>query len=334
MSISRLTNVTNFDALLGEIRTFINATGDWTIHENLRSPSTGAAAGGRELIASNGDVLAGLRSTTTGVGADRLYLFDGVPAYASSDIDEMNGNSGIRADADIIAAGDPTARCFNPQFTGPFPTATLFSDDPSTYCHVVVEVVAGRFRHLLFGNLIKFGTWTGGAYYSMMRWNQSAAFVDRPGNNNHTTPFDSSQLGQGGTSVHWTLHFVDGAVSWRCPAEATLNSIVRLGCRGSARGGFGHAFTNIAETPYSALIALMPVTVWPVTIADTPPTQRCAGQVPDIATVNMRNLIPGESYFIGADEWVVFPTARKSSPALQDDTENSGDYGIAYRVIP
>lgn len=334
MPIERLTNVADFDDLLGEVRTFLAATGDWTIHRDLLTPDEGVAAGGRILVVSNGDVLAGLRSTTTGDGAGRLYLFDGVPPYSGTpNLDALPGNSGIvMTDAAYTGATVPSARVFTTTFAGPFPTAFLFSDDPSTYCHIVIEVTAGQYRHVLFGNLHKFGVWTGGGYYASHRWATDTSNVDLPSSPVHSIPFDGAASAS--QAAQWTVHYEGGGFQWISPSQGDLNGVSRRRAKGSVRGGFGNLFRSITESAFSGLVALNPVTVWPVTSTDTPVTTRCAGRVPDLAEVNMRNFSPGDSYFIGADEWIVFPVATKGLPAARLDVENSGYYGLAYLVRP
>lgn len=334
MPIERLTNVADFDDLLGEIRTFLAATGDWTIHRDLLTPDEGVASGGRILVVSNGDVLAGLRSTTTGAGAGRIYLFDGIPPYVGTpNLDALPDNSGIvMTDGTYNSATTPAARVFSTTFAGPFPTAFLFSDDPSTYCHVVIEVTAGQYRHILFGNMHKFGTWTGGGYYASHRWETGTSDIDVPNRIFHSVPFDGASSAVQG--AQWTVHYEGGGFQWIAPLEGTFNGVSRRRARGSVRGGFGNLFRSIQESAFSGLVALNPVTVWPVTTTDTPVTTRCAGRIPDVAEINLRNFSPGDSYFIGADEWVVFPVATKGLPSARLDVENSGYYGLAYLVRP
>jgi hypothetical protein len=334
MPIERLTNVADFDDLLGEVRTFLNATGDWNIHRDLSTPDEGVASGGRILVVSNGDVLAGLRSTTTGVGAGRMYLFDGVPPYSGTpNLDALPNNSGIvMTDGTYNSADTPQARVFTTAFAGPFPTAYLFTDDPSTYCHIVVEVTAGKYRHLLFGNLHKFGSWVGGGYYASHRWSTLTTEIDSPGSSFHSVPFDGALGANNGGQ--WTMHYEGGGFEWVAPSQGTFNGVNRRQACGSARGGFGNLFRSIQESAFSGLVALNPITVWPVTTTDTPVTTRCAGRVPDVAEINMGNFSAGESLFIGADEWIVFPMATKGLPADRLDVENSGYYGYAYLVRP
>lgn len=330
MPYELLTNVASYDSLLGSIRDFLNDTGDWTLHVDLGVPDEGSVgAGGRELVVSQGTCLAGLRSTTLGSGANRLYLVDGIPPYAGSpSFDTMNGNSGVRYDnAMLISASEPSARHLQ-QFTGPYPKCHLFTNDPSTYCHVAIEVTTGKFRHLHFGNLTKFGTWTGGGYYACTYWNSSAFQIDSPNSTSHSVPFDSN-VNVAATRV-WTVYYQFGSDKWiHAGADGAVNSVQRRRGSGTFRGGWGRGIYNLNETPFSGLISLAPVVVGAIRTSDTPDTLRFVGQVPDLAAVNIQNLAPGASIFIGSDEWIVFPWVQKNGGT---GNENSGNHGIAYRV--
>lgn len=60
------------------------------------------------------------------------------------------------------------------------------------------------------------------------------------------------------------------------------------------------------------------------------------GQAPDIRAVNVYNYLPGESMFLGNDEWVVFPLRSKRFPDEdlkfnKKDVFNSDLFGVAYR---
>lgn len=330
MPYTLLTNVASFDALLTEIRNFLDATGDWTIHRDLTAPDEGAASAGHELVVSNGDVLAGLRSTTTGVGANRLYLMDGIPPYSSPpSFDQLNGNSGIRyTDSIVNSAADPAIRHLQ-QWAGPFPTAHLFTDDPSTYCHVVVERTAGVFVHLAFGHLLKFGTWTGGAYYSAHWWGTDVTTIDQPAAAAHSPLFDNGASG----AKSWTAHYEGSGEDWIIggQADATLNGVNRKAGTATVRGGMGAIFKNIAESLFSGFIPLGPIVIGAQTTSDTPDTVRWIGQVPDIRIVNITNIAPGDSLLIGADEYVCFPLMAKNGAT---DQYNSGVSGLAYLKRP
>lgn len=336
MPATRLTNVADWDTMLGYIRTALNSAGSWTFNQDLQPPDVAGAANGRILVATNSDCLVGLRSTQSGLGANRLYLFDGIPPYgtpAFSTLDNLPGNSGLRVSAAQYVAAADVGRVINPAFAGPFPSAFIFTNNPSTYCHVCVEVSAGRYRHVAFGNLAKSGTWTGGGYYASTFWDQTPGpshVIDDPGSASHSVLFDSAPVTQPG----FTLHYENLGFHWVAPVQTTLNGADRRRCYGSVRGGFGQAFRNVAQTSFSGLTAVVPITLWPYTSTDSPPTTRSCGQVPDLFEINLRNFAPGASYYIGATEYVVFPLSQKGVTTDRLNAENSGNYGLAYKVIP
>lgn len=320
MPFLKLVSVASFDSLLEEIRDFLNGTGDWTIHRDLT-----ASGNGRQLIVSQGTCLAGLQSVASGAGANCLYLFDGVPPYSGSPaIDQLPNNSGLRINNLALAGGDTSCRYMN-QHAGPLPTAWLFSNDPSTYCHVVVEVIAGVFKHLTFGNLKKYGGWTGGGYYGVTNWSENVAFIDQPDSSSHRVPFDNL-TDFGAIRQNTTVYYVDAADKWLAE-EAIVNTVQRRQLRSTFRGGFGRAWVNLSETPYSGLIALAPVLVGKQRLSDSPDTLRWIGEVPDMAALNIQNLAPGEEYSIGSDIWLTFPLCAKLGGT---DAFNSGVYGAAY----
>lgn len=329
MPYTHLTNVADFSTLVGEIRDFMVATGDWTIHQDLLTPDEGVASGGVQLVASCGDVLVGLRSTQSGVGANRLYLFDGIPPYAGGPIDSLAGNSGILySDAVINSASEPSAVRHIQQVAGPYPNAHLFSDDPSTYVHVAIEVQTGIWKHLAFGNLIKFGTWTGGGYYGAEYWSTSPTSISNPADPNHYFPFDNNATSAQGKQ--WTVHYADGgAANWlQCGTVAvSLNSVARQAARGSFRGGTAYLFKHYAESSFSGRIPLAPVLIQRHRTEDSPSTMRWIGQVPDMRRVNITNLAPAESLLIGSDEYLCFPLVAKNGASGQF---SSGVEGIAY----
>lgn len=339
MAYQLLTNVADMDALLGYIRDFLDDTGDWTIVQDMVTPDEDGPtstpeqianlAHGSQLVVSNGDCLAGLRSTTGGLGKDRLYLFDGIAPYSSGTLDSMNGNSGNRYEGNGITQLNLFMRGFQAH-AGPFPKAHLFTNDPSTYIHIVVEVSAGVFKHMSFGNLIKFGTWTGGGYYCGHWWDTSDTYIDEVSGQHHV-PFDNYS-GPGGQSL-WTVHYENGSDKWICLQEQdNVNStgVNRKRGRCTMRGGFGRMFKNIKESSFSGLIPLGPILFQAVRVTDDPDTTRIIAQAPDVRNVNITNLAPGATITIGSDTWMCFPMTAKNGANNQ---YNSKVAGYAYKLI-
>lgn len=339
MSYTRITAVASFDALLGYLSTFMATLGGgtaWTLSNNLGAATVDtpgpSAAGGRVLIAYNGDCLVGLRSTVSGPGANVLYLFDGIGPYTSGNEANLNGNSGMGANytnAGVIQAGGQSIRGFQ-QFTGPFPNLYMFSNAAGDYVYVVVEIQTGHFRHMAFGKLTQFGTWpsAGGGFYASTWWNQSI-FISSPTSNNHTLPFDNNSAF---SLADWTVHFPHSPDAWIAPGGDVVRSGVTLRkAVGSVRGGFNRFFKNFAESSFSNLIPLAPIVIGAVRTTDTPNTVRWIGRVPDMRMINMTNLTDAQEFSIGVDTWKVFSGVSKNGGATQ---ENSAVIGFAYKKIP
>lgn len=344
MSYTHLTNVGSYDALLSSIQSVLNTDG-WTFGRNYTGPGIDSSptAGGHEVVASKGDCLVGLRSTTSSPGQNRLYLCDGVPPFGSPcHVTNLPSNSGISfgtssSNAATLkdSADNHSTFRYLQQAAGPFPTADIFTDG-ANYCHVAVQISAGIWGHLQFGNLKKYGTWTGGGYYACTFWSLSSDGVSIPGSSNHQTPFDNDGLQfTTGMGHEWTVHYENGADKWLTVTEGTLNSVQRREGRSAGRGGFGKQWYSNALTPFSGNVPLARVMVFAKRRTDTPKTVRPIGEVRDFRMLNIQNLVPGTTYTLGPDNWMVFPIRTKKTPSVNDSlTPNSGYYGVAYRVIP
>ena len=61
---------------------------------------------------------------------------------------------------------------------GAFPSYHIFYDQD--FVHAVIEDQSGVYRHLCFGEIAKYGTWTGGAYIDTVYWSIVASQIDVP----------------------------------------------------------------------------------------------------------------------------------------------------------
>ena len=191
-------SVASIDAVLGYIASFIGGLPNWTIVQNMVTPNTAPSAGGHEFVAYNGPCLVGMRSITTGNLANRLFLLDGTGPYTSGNVGTLNGDSGLGASYTVSSlmsgVGSPGSNSnyystpFNmrgifPASTqssgvdvvlpGPYNNLWLFSNDAGAYVHVVLQIDGSNYRHMLFGRLTQYGTWSNtalGAYYAGTYW--------------------------------------------------------------------------------------------------------------------------------------------------------------------
>lgn len=341
MSYSNVTSLANMDAVLGSITTFLGTCG-WTIQTSAGSPAVDGTSGqalGRVTIAAKGDCLVTLRSTTGGLGVNRLYLLGAYGAYTSGSDGSLPTNDGINtsngytngAGSTLVANGGATIRGFQQQ-AGPFPNLYLFSDAGGNYIHIVLEVFAGVFRHMHFGNLVKFGTWTGGAYFAGMVWSQSSGGsnpISNPADNGHDVPFDN-KTNAGNNS--WTVHYEHSTDKWiGNHTDGLFGAVQRREARGSVRGGFPVMFKNQKESLFSGLIPLGPIIIGAVRETDSPVTTRWIGKVPHLRQINMTNLVAAQEFSIGADTWKVFPMCSLNTVVGQNSSKVAG---FAYKKIP
>lgn len=336
MAYSNVTAIATMDGVLSALTTFLSGLTGWTLHTNLGTPTVGSAAGGHVTIASNGTTMVGLRSTTTGPGANVLMLFSGLGAYSSGIEGSLNGDDGIGSIYTTINVTSPAnlIRGFQ-AMVGPFPNLYMFSNASGDYVHVVLEWSVGKFRHMAFGKTSQFGTWPGGngSYFAGSYWSQSGlggnGQINFPNSTFHMLPFDNG-TSNSGPFLDWTLNYSNGTDNWIGPDEAIFGAVQHRQGRGSVRGGANRMFKNIQESLFTGLIPLGPIVLGAVKLSDSPTTIRFVGQVPDMRTVNIDHLAPAAEFTIGSDTWKCFPLASKGNTVGQ---ESSNFAGLAYKKI-
>lgn len=255
--------------------------------------------------------------------------FTGGNAPGNHPNDSGNGLTGtgtINAQRRISAIGN-----------GPYPAYYFFAG--TNYIHVVLEFVAGRYRHASFGELIKTGVWTGGEYAAGFHWGSLAAQVDDLGNVVHYALVDWRNNAD--NLLACTVHaegFPGQAVGGKWGVVINSNTtgndragVLRLTLIGGVREGFlQNALGWLRANPANGFIPMIPLEIY-YRRALTPEHWFKFGYVPDIKQVNMFFLNPAEEFTVGADVWKVFPWARKQF--LQNDTEESGSMAFAYKKV-
>lgn len=372
MSYFTVSNVPDIDTVLGYIATFISGLPNWTVDYGPGTPQTGPNAGGREFIAHNGACLIGLRSITTGNLASRLMLLDGVGPYTGGNVGSLNGDSGLgsyyTANSLQSGTGSPnnSDSNYNPQYyaqaynirgiypvstnvinPGPYPNLYLFSNANGDYVHVVLQTDSVNFRHMMFGNITQYGTWTNtalGGYYAGTYWS-----VGGYNSTNNPNPISNATSGQhaipfqvggcsDGTEWDWTVSYANGrsgdTANWLAP-EADTNSyngsgVSRRGGTSSARGGMNRMFSNLPISTFSGLVPMAPCVILSINDTVTPNTICPIGEIPDFRLINNTNFSDGQEFAIGDDTWKVFSMASKNGGA---GSVNSGSGAFAYKKI-
>lgn len=234
--------------------------------------------------------------------------------------------------------GGVTERRWSGIGAGPFPAYHFFTDD-TTYAHIVLEYTAGLYRHMIFGQIIKEGTWTGGEYCAAHSWAASPN-NDDPTASGHALLFDSrtAAVADGGTihieglpdepsaSTMW------GAMFSGTAAGLDTAGVAREVLHGGIRDSYLHrAFGHVRADPASGNVSLIPIEVYRRRTAPSPDEMMKLGVLPDIRAINMHFFESGQEFTQGADTWKVFPWTRKRF--LQDNAEESWNMGVAYKKI-
>lgn len=233
----------------------------------------------------------------------------------------------------------------------------LFSN--GDFVHLVIEETPGRFRHLSFGLINKYGSFAGGQYLTASCPVESSTTTAYAFNTtNHMVPFGSNgqatsraalaSNGYAGTYVRadidgWTVgwrllstgwYTNDQADAYGCTsyANATNN---RAGYNGGATQNSLHSLAHdlayhCSPQSYNGLAPMLPCYVG---VNRTPyvGTWTLLGEFPDVRFLNISNFNPGDELILGTDVWKIFPLWNKAYTLGAEPI--SYDYGLAYRKV-
>lgn len=289
--------------LLQKFRTFLLAHG-WA--------STTPSGGDYVLNNPDGDLYVGFDATSTDL------LFRGaLGANAGLSYDNQPNNSGSTFTVNV-GAGPYTAYHF---FVG--------DEDGRDYAHAVVEISALHYRHMVFGQLIKAGTYDGGVYCDATRFDLSSGLINAPTAVHHTVICDTIQsVSQAG---HIRVDY-DGKVNNWCRLR---DSAANPG--GDTNAALGSVRTNGIDEPLFAAGVQqwnLRTPMWPLNyFVQRPSSLRSpVGRIPHMRYMTIRNFTPGETITIGGEQWMVFPFHRRQVDAVAANVASSGVYAYAYRL--
>lgn len=267
-------------------------------------------------------------ASTGGISIHQALGFTGGQTPGNHPNDSGNGQK----------AGTPinTERRLDRIGDGTFPNYYFFSG--SVYLHVVLEYATGLYRHMVFGELEKVGTWTGGEFTMGHIWSTAAGQKDNPTYAAHYLPFDAvhNNLANETGTVHLE-GFPDQPASGRWGLVTAMQSGLgndgdsngRAPIVGGVRDGpLTTAFQFIAANPSNGYIPLIPIPLFYAYYTPTPDEWRLLGFVPGMRVINIRNLSEGDEFTLGSDVWKVFPWVRKRYQL--DNEDESWNGGFAF----
>lgn len=273
-----------------------------------------------------------------------LAVYQNLSNDNSSSVWLSTGDSG-QGVASLTASLFDSSRHIN-LFAGPHTGYYFFENDASpAYCHVVVEVDAGLFRHFGFGEIDKIGDWIGGEYCYCQYWAQATTQLDDPANGAHAMCLDGRS--DANISLQSTMH-VEGYQNE--PEAATQWAITGRGSQTVGNGGtdragnirwiaaggwrYSREFLALHGFRISLFNAYKPLVPMPIELLDvssTPEVVFRVGYQADVRMCNIANIDPGQIINIAGDNWYFFPWVRKQF--LQNNTDESWDAGVAYKRI-
>ena len=322
---------TSIENLLTQLSTFLVANG-WT--EDFFN--TIALDVGSIGFSKNGIFVSMQYTEATDGGTMAMYQATAADQSPTTDPWTATGDSGNGNQTNTASSFD-NSRCVN-AFAGSHTAYFFFENDASpAYCHVVVEVDAGRYRHFGFGEIVKTGDWVGGEYCYGQFIDPQSTRIDLPSSAFHTVGMDNIGFN---VSRNPTMR-VDGypgepdpLTEWAVLGEVTPGNDSAGNPRWRCWGGWRNSreFSAFHGFQVSLASAYKPLFPCPIELRDTAPAPDLAfrvGAQADVRMCNIANLDPGQVINIAGDDWYFFPWTRKQF--LQNNTEESWNAGVAYR---
>lgn len=304
MSISYETGVASSPTdLLDKLDTFVSAHG-WSIV---------SAATGR-IISDGGQIFAGILDeasdwqTRGALGDDTGAAWDVQPNAAS--VSHLTN----------WGAGAFTAYHF---YVG--------DEGGKKYVHVTVEVTPGKFRHWALGELVQFGSYTGGVYSDSTYCADDSNNRCFPESGAHRHLADAGNFATGGAggAAHVWVDYDGKTDNWQA-LEYVTGAVDAAKMLGSSRQpGLYDGQLRAGAQSWNLRTPLWPLEYFAGAASNL---RYPLGRMPNIRAVSMRNFTPGQIITIGSTDWQVFPVfARTDVWDINDGPLSSGYYGYAHR---
>lgn len=186
----------------------------------------------------------------------------------------------------------------------------------------------GNWRHLAFGDISKYGTYTGGAIIWNSFHSEGLTTTDDPGSSSHLM-FPMASRGSTPQAPFVRCDYNTSNKMYRMRSvEATATRAWALfenndPSATASQGWLMHCSpSSSTQASFSA--------VQQVFVDEGVTTNKLIpiGEMPDMRVFNMRFFNAGDTF---DTDWLVFPCVVKRDPAIRDDLPNSGHFGVAFR---
>ncbi len=299
---------------------------------SLTAYETGVASSPSDLLTKLETFAAANGWTVNTVTGGKVFIKGTIVVGVATDSDEIFArgaityNSGAAWNAQTNAAAASVAINLT---AGPFTAYHFFvgAEGGKDYLHVVVEISAATFRHLVFGSLIQSGSYTGGTYVDGVRWSTSTSHQNIPDSAEHSTIMDApSTVGNGHV---WCDH--DSKTNnWQ--REGAYNDYSTSKFIGNDRG-FGILDVPRGTIGYQRYNLRTPL--WPAQcfVNRASSLRSLIGRIPDFRLVQLKQFTPGDTLSIGGVDWMLFPMCARTDSwgSTSSSIQSSGYYGYGYR---
>ncbi len=255
-------------------------------------------------------------------GGDDVILLTLSSGYADVDKGLQNDETpdgeseARRCDANDIAAGA-------------FSAYHLFYDQD--FVHAVIEAQSGIFHHICFGEIIKYGTWVGGAYVDAVHWNTQVTYIDSPNNSSQHSYLAHCYESTHSRSSMWLKYDRDASNTFiGQTASSQSTDLVLSGNAVIKSNNVGNMYIFHKATPTSQTSRVITTPLELYASNGTAGLKEMMGYLPFTRSVNMQLLNAGD---IIDTDWMVFPVKAKKAPGQTDDQYSSDYYGYAIKQV-
>lgn len=314
---------TDVHDLANRIRLFSTAN-SWIQDEYVVGSGTGSSS---ELYLHKGNIYVSIEFL---IDPAALKYYHNVQQTIEEPKANIYGNTGYNVANDVnTQPGNHIADTGNltqtPWIIGPCVQYYFFTNVTGDYIHVVIETVPNEYVYLMFGELVKQGTYTGGAYVECSRWEHFDNISDWDDDSHHA-PFDANTWDAESIFGHVRTG-LEGQTWQRIQEIDPPYNIITGDTRYRAPGSFVYFGTTYGAVPPMSTVNLYH-------LSETTGVATALGYVPDIRNISVETIEPGSSINLGADTWLIFPLARKGDPLVDDTiTMNSGHAALALKKI-
>lgn len=326
---------TSRNDLLDKLRVWLSGTLSWTINGWADLGSD------KRLHVQKGNIYVNFRSVTNSFPFDYYnssYRMDGIAIQGSTGYDsgeDWDHQPGYVQNTDS-GDGDyqKSAGAAIVGLSGSFSYWFFATGDLIT---VVVESASGVYQHMIFGQITKFGTYTGGYFCS-------ASFSPYRGNERYNAKSACDFLGSDETYGEHTMHLylsgIDSKTDWWCNGEkADQNAdAFNLHLKSSAvtttselNEHDNHVLNmRLFENSPNSFNGVHPLLYIYLLAQRSSSNYSILGYLDGVRQINMLNKLPGDEITLGSDTWKIFPWFIQEENLLYLG-QQVGNVGMAYK---